>query len=368
MIATATQAQIHADYMAMTAHSYDLAVCKGSYIQNLNSLSPAWIVESALSGGIWGPLTEHTEHARAVAEAYRVKPRFSNRKYPALGPQNDDGDEVFFQVTSYETRSLVFKTIERQERYDGHTFTNPRERNHHEVEAKISAPEGETPEVLPIYRYELVTEEDLNCIYAAYLMGEETDATVMEAIINFVQRKLELGNKEFTLRGQGADDIIGSFWEKMSAAVTAKRFKGKNGSQFSHYVNSAWGNRRNSSYRSLKKYNDVFESSTPQPKYSTDADGNSTDNSVSVEDQFALAQHDVLKTDQTRESANRVHELMASLKGIDLIIAQEMLAGFSQSLTAERVNLSRHQVRRVEKKLRKLLVRAGQPMKTGRAA
>jgi hypothetical protein len=191
-----THVDVHAAAMKRTANFYDAVVASSTLppASTLSSLSPAWIIESSLSGGIWGPLTEHTEHALAVADSYGVKPRYSLLKYPAIGPRNRDNDEVFYGVQSYEPRSLVFKTLDERDVCDSPVFSERGEQ--HAAGPEISAPPQ--PEVYsPQFRYQLVTEDNLNAQYAQYLSGTETVATVMETVTDFVQRKLELGSGEF---------------------------------------------------------------------------------------------------------------------------------------------------------------------------
>ena len=362
MISKTQQHDIHADAMARTACLYDELIRSNSPLtcNPLNSCSPnVWLHDACLSGGIWGPKTEFTESAIAILHSYRFQTRYRMLRYAAIGPKNKRGDDVFCGFLSCETKSLVFESCVINEDDSSHYFTDDGKPQ----SASKGSDLHEDFMEHPAFAYGLVSEQDLDAAYAEYLAGDRRADEVANSVLDFVRRKLAMGTKEYGLVQRGADDLIGQFWQQMYKAILAKRFRADNGSAFHHYVKSSWSNLRNSAYRDLAREDKHFESSTVDHSNADEDFGSNSGH----EDSYASALHNLVKVDTRREADIRVHDLMARLTGMDLAIAQSLLAGFSTSQTAERVFMSRHSVRRVEKKLVQSMQKADR-VRNGRAS
>ena len=357
MISTTQQLHIHADAMAHTACLYDELIRSNSPLtcNPLNSCSPnVWLHDACLSGGIWGPKTEFTESAIAILHSYRFQTRYRMLRYAAIGPKNKRGDDVFCGFLTCETKSLVFDSCVINEQNSSHYFAELglKKRKHQNALAGVDLDEDVLKH--PAFAYALVTEQDLDDAYAAYLQGDQRADEVANSVIDFVRRKLALGSKEHDLRERGADDLIGQFWQKMHHAILAKSFRGDSGSQFHYFVNAAWARLRTDAYRRLQKDDKLFRSSRQDRPDCDDGDWAA----FGHENKHAEALHGLVKQDERSEDAIWAHELKASLTGTDLAIVQLLMEGYSTSQTAQRVCMSRHSVRRVQTKLRKSMQKA----------
>lgn len=352
MIPATQQHDFHTGAMVRSADAYDSLIrLNDKHSTNpLNSLRPnVWLHDACLSGGLWGPQTEFTEAACAIRDSYRFQSRYRWIRYPAIGPKNQDGDEVFAGVFCCETKCLVFGSgqtaCEQSCPYSAEALAKHSNDDSGSSESMESLASSEDQTA---YRYGLVSDREIDSAYDAFLTGEQSAEQVSELIVDSVQRKLALGTNEFGLRERGAaDDLLSQFWQKIYRAILERRFRGDAGSQFSHFVNAIWATLRADSYRKLEREDKRFQSSTEDQLDSDDDDYATT----GPEDDYAVSLHELALSDTRREDGIRVHELMKTLTGTDLAIAESLMEGFSTSQTAERVCLSRHSVRRVQKRL-----------------
>jgi hypothetical protein len=351
--------------MQRTADFYDSVVNthSTSSTSTLNSLSPTWIAEGSISGGIWGPCTDLVQSARAVADSYRFGQRFTDRTYPAHSAGEAD---VHFETE--ETRSLVFRrqVIEQNGTQPGFLGVHVHDRDQSIERSRPSQsvqPESCKQEPSDCAStIERITEDELNAEYVSYLEGSATAEDVLAAIIGFVQAKLETGYKEFDLRERGADDILGEFWAKMESPVHQKRFKAENGSKFSWYVKSAWSNLRADVYEEMNDGDKRFSSSTPDPK--TDPE----DFDRSVENDHALVLYKQAQNDTTREAARLTHEIKSMLSDADTAILEALLDTPKKTVVAKRLGLNRHVVDRAQVRIQTAHARAILRLSSGKVA
>ena len=357
MISITQQHDIHADTMAHTSCLHDELIASKSPLtfNPFNSCAPnVWLHDACLSGGMWGPKTEFTESAIAILHSYQFQTRHRMLRYAAIGPKNKRGDDVFCGFLSCETKSLVFESRVIDEANASYYFAElaPKKRKHQNASKDLDLHEDIMKH--PSFAYALVSEQDLDDAYAAYLAGDQRADEVANSVLDFVRRKLALGSKEHKLRERGADDLIGQFWQKMHQAILEKSFRGDSGSQFHYFVNAAWARLRTDAYRRLQKDDKLFRSSRQDRPDSDDGDWAA----FGYENKHAEALHGLVKQDERSEDAIWAHELKASLTGTDLAIVQLLMEGYSTSQTAQRVCMSRHSVRRVQTKLRKSMQKA----------
>ena len=358
--------KLHAEAMSRSADFYDHI--KEFSKPGMNSTSPGqWLTEACASDEAE---TEHSDSARAIIEAYRFAHRFRFLRFPgAEGPRNQAGDEVFAGYLAHETKSIRVVEFTKHRASNPISYSEIRDCDTTPVQKKETRKVAKTPAALDHFPYEMVTATELNAHYAAYVAGKEkvTAESVMESVTNYCLRKIALGTNEHGLRTRGeAGALLSEFWERMSAAVVDKRFKGSNGGRFNLYVDAAWANRRNTAYSKLSRQDDRFKSSTFSGTNLKDADGKTTQEVFSSEDRYAQSLHE---TDLSAASeAAHARELLAShlakLKGKSLWMVEDMIAGIEQKETAARLGKSRDAVGRTQRQFKKDVLGAGLDAKT----
>ncbi|MBB5056073.1 hypothetical protein HDF16_000742 [Granulicella aggregans] len=365
-ISSSVQQQIHADAMMRTADYYDELVRtdQKSSTTAITSLSPTWIMEGCISGGIWGPSTPHTEHACAAREAYKFGQRFTDRIYPSVDGSAD------LEIPSYENRSLVFDELEIKENETQPGFigvqVHDRDQSRKTTASANTSAFGARDHEPDSDHFEQsaehVTEDDLNADYANYLEGTATAEDVLAAITIFIRAKLTWGFKEATFRKLSADDLLGVFWAKMEGPVVHKRFKADKESKFSHYVNSAWSNLRAEAYSKIKKDRKLFQSSTPVPSDDPEGFDRSDENDYAL-DVYTRAQHDT-----TQETARLEQEIKRSLSATGKAILEALLDTPNKSEVARRLGISRHVVDRAQERMQVAHARALLRLDSGKVA
>jgi hypothetical protein len=351
-----TTSQLHADAMMRSAEFYDQI--REFSTPNLNSLSPGeWLMDACASRE---NETEHSKSVLAITDSYAFGSRYRLLKYPgAEGPRNADGEEVFAGYLALENKSIIFRNVHGALVPDGNVFVGKREGERYTNEAK---PKLKRTVKVQKYRYALVSEDELNMQYERYLQGDATVGTVMESVINYVQRKVQLGTNEHDLRQRGAaDDLVSHFWETLTKAVGEKRFRGDANSTFANYVNVAWKNRRNTAYSKLGKSDALFVSSTFVGRDKKDVDGKTTEKIYSIENQYAQSLYKFAHTsiDEADHARKVLAEHMASLSGVKLEIVRDLVAGIGQEETAINFGITRHAVGRVQRKFKKHVLSIG---------
>jgi hypothetical protein len=328
-VTTTHAINIHAEAMLRTADSYDSI--KEVSRQTISSLSPGpWLTETCVAGGGWAVPTESTESALAIAESYAFRSRSRLLRYPAEGPRNKDDDQVFVSFWSWETRSLVHKRCQRPGDHVGCIFTGSRVSDkgyasQPQPRERLTGGDKKSQSSAPTYRYQLISDAELNSAYADYMLGITTKDSVIETVKDYVQRKVELGTNEYKLRERGAaDDITGDFLWSIHRALGNESIE-----EFANYVKVAWARRRSSVYRELKGDDALFSSSTFSTKDKLNDDGAVIKRAVSHEDKYAVALCKHPQIDDAADALVLAGEFMSQLKDAELEVAKEMMAGLS---------------------------------------
>lgn len=339
--------QIHAEALKRSGPYYD--EIKTFRATLANSASPGeWLtVLHAESSGLE---TETANSVAAIVDSYWFGPRFRTRKIPVdeFGRPwaQEEPAQHFLQIHDIETKGITFVgECGTQVKSDPVVYSEARSED---IRSVVTAQEVEPESSTEFLPFEGVSAAAINTLYEKYLNEKVTADEVMNAVIDFVRRKIEKGSSEHTLRERGqAGDLLSVFWNSMSKAVRDKRFTGeKKDSKFFHYMSSAWSNTRNAAYEKLEKEDSKFESSA-----SWIGNASTRDPLVSASDLSAVKanRNALLEVQEAVMARELLAEHMVGMKGPCLLMVQDMIQGIGQQVTAGRLGVTRHVVGRVQR-------------------